>query len=140
MHPMAENPAIDYGFDIGCPTRDADDLFSEVSGLDLLVQDTIHVLTADDFLGEGGDGRGYDTRKLMGATTEELAGLQAILEDVIERDDRILKATVVITTQTEVAGFDDISLDVSCTTTAGPFRFTKTVAELTAQDFEDQVS
>lgn len=135
---MADNAAGFYGLDIACATNDADELFSEVEGLDVVVQDTIHVLTSDSFLGPGGDARGYDCRKLVGMLESEAQALQPVLESIIKDDDRISEATVKITFAIESPGIEDVFLDVSCVTAAGPFRFTKSVAQLIEADLEEQ--
>ncbi len=99
---MTINAARLYGKDIAC-IRDADELFSEAEGIDVIIQDVIHVLTTDDFLGPGGAGRGFDLRRLIGKNTAELAGEQPNIVEVVERDDRINSAVVELTAITEAA-------------------------------------
>src|SRR6185295_2331540 len=128
---MAQNPASAYGEDIRC-ISDADDLFSVVSGVDLIVQDSIHVVTQKDFLGPGGDGRGYDVRDLIGSRHEDLALQQPIIADVIARDDRVSSADVELTAIT-TRGLADVLIAVTGLTSDGaPFAFTKSVLELTS--------
>lgn len=137
---MAENPPQSYGVDIACPTNDADELFSEATGLDVLMQDIVHLITCDDFLGPGGDGRGFDVRRLLGMADSELASMQPILEDVIRRDDRILDATVELSSTVTASDLADVVVKITCTSQLGPFSFTKPVSQLTEADLESQVS
>lgn len=135
---MAVNAQTEYGFDIATPGRanDADELFTEAVGLDIVRQDTIHLLLSDDFLGPGGDGLGFDCRRLIGMSDTVLVGLQPVLENVLERDDRILSASVTLTAVKNPGGANDVLIDVTCATAAGPFTLTKTVGELTSADLD----
>ncbi len=126
---MATNEARLYGSDIAC-ISDADELWSEVEGLEVVKQDAIHVITTDDFLGPGGAGRGFDCRRLIGKNTAELASLQPILVEVLCRDDRINDAQVVLTSTT-TRGLADVEIACTCHTDLGPFSFTKSVMDLT---------
>jgi len=112
---------IDYGTDVACPMGDADELFSEITGIGVVVQDCIHILTQDDFLGPGGDARGFDLRRLLGQSMDSLAGRETVLEEVLLRDDRITLAKVVLSKD---------SIAVSAMTGLGPFSFTLPLADL----------
>ncbi len=127
---MALNTPDQYGIDIAC-ISDADDLLSAVSGIALVVQDAIHAITQDSFLGPGGDGRGTDVRLLIGLTEDELAVEQGAIVETLLRDDRILTVDVVLTS-TSTKGLSDVEVSVSGTTALGPFDFTKSVLELTS--------
>lgn len=132
---MATNPAKDYGKDIRC-LNDADDLFSDIEGLEVVQQDSMHVLLSDDFLGPGGNGRGYDVRKLVGLSTTELASYQPLLSEVLERDDRITAADVTLTAIV-TNGLADVQISATVFTEAGPFSFTHPVSSLTAAGIEE---
>lgn len=131
---MAKNAALGYGIDIAC-ISDADDLFSEAEGLDVVMQDALHAITQEDFLGEGGDGRGKDIRRLIGAKQSELESEAPIVADVLTRDDRILDAEVQLTATT-TNGLSDVLMEVRCNTPFGPFSFTRSVLDLTTADLE----
>jgi hypothetical protein len=132
---MAENPAQDYGEDIACVV-DADELFSEAEGVDVVQQDCIHVITQEDVLGPGGDQRGVDVRKYIGAKQTFLTSQQLIVSEVIERDDRISHADVILTAIVSSNGLADVQIQVSAMTDFGPFSFTKNVSDLTATELE----
>jgi hypothetical protein len=131
---MAENPAQDYGVDVACVV-DADELFSEAEGIDVVAQDALHAITQEDFLGEGGDGRGIDVRKFIGARQEFLDAQQPLVADVIERDERINHADVVLTATTS-NGLADVQIQITAFTDAGPFTLTRKVSDLKAEDLE----
>lgn len=131
---MAENPAQDYGKDIACVV-DADELFSEVEGVDVVAQDALHAITQEDFLGPGGDGRGIDVRKLIGASQEVLNSHQPLIAEVLERDDRITHADVTLTAVT-TNGLADVTMQITGYTALGPFTFTRNVSDLKAEDLE----
>lgn len=131
---MAENLAQAYGLDIGCVV-DADEFFSEVDGVDLAEQDCLHAITQEDFLGPGGDGRGTDVRKLIGAKQSVLTLQQPIIVDVIERDERINHADVTLTAIT-TNGLADVQIEIRAFTDLGPFTLTRKVSELTPADLE----
>jgi hypothetical protein len=131
---MAQNPAQDYGRDIQCVV-DADDLFTEVEGLGAVIQDALHSITQEDFLGPGGDGRGFDVRTLLGAKQSALTLAQPLIVEVLERDDRISTADVVLT-ETTNNGLSDIILNIHCETAFGPFDETISVLDLTSDDLE----
>jgi hypothetical protein len=133
---VATNPSLDYGLDVAC-ISDADDMFTEVSGVDLVAQDALHLITSDDFLGPGGDSLGFDARRLIGLNTDELIGMQSVLEQILENDDRILRAVVTLTATTR-NGLADVVLEAICETEHGPFALTKSIGELTEQDLEGQ--
>lgn len=127
---MAANSPEAYGRDIKC-IADADNLLTEAVGLDVVVQDVIHVITQEDFLGPGGDGRGIDVRTFSGLKQNDLTARQPIVAEVIERDDRIDRADVTLTEVKRPGGLLDIEISVACETTLGPFTFTRLVSELT---------
>jgi hypothetical protein len=131
---MAQNPAQAYGEDVACIV-DADELFSEAEGLDVVAQDSLHAITQENFLGPGGDGRGIDVRKLIGASQDELTSTQPLIAEVLERDDRITHADVTLTA-VMVNGLADVQLEITGYTAAGPFSFTRNVSDLTSQDLE----
>lgn len=131
---MAVNSASDYGTDIAC-ISDADELFTEATGIAVVVQDVFHLLLSDDFLGPDGDGLGFDCRRLVGLSVDELAGMEPILSQVVERDDRVLRANVTLTVTTR-NGLADVAISISAETTLGPFTATKSVLELTTDDLE----
>jgi hypothetical protein len=131
---MAENPAQDYGVDIACVV-DADELFSEAEGIDVVAQDALHAITQEDFLGPGGDGRGIDVRKFIGAKQNFLIEQQPIVAEVLERDERINHAEVVLTATTS-NGLADVQIQITCFTDAGPFSLTRKVSDLKSEDLE----
>lgn len=131
---MAENPAQDYGTDIACVV-DADELFSEAEGVDVVEQDCLHAITQEDFLGPGGDGRGIDVRKFIGAKQTFLTSQQPIVAEVIERDERVSHVDVVLTAITS-NGLSDVQIEITAFTDAGPFRLTKKISDLTATELE----
>lgn len=131
---MATNPAAYYGKDLAC-VADCDELFSEVEGIKVVVQDAIHVLTNDNFLGPGGIDRGYDCRKLLGATQRELTLAQPIITEVLCRDDRIDTADVELTAVSR-AGVIDAELNVTLYTALGAYSFTRLLSELTDTELE----
>lgn len=134
---MATNSASTYGKSIKCPQGDADALFSSTVGLPIVAQDLYHVLTTDDFLGPGGDARGYDVRKLAGMAMEDVNGLEPILEDVAKRDERLLTVTIVInaTPPRFPGGPIEGTVSVTATTAQGPFSFVIPISEWTPSTF-----
>lgn len=117
--------APDFGTDIFCDpaTEDADDLFSEVSGVALVKQDLRHRLTTDSVLpSPEGDDDGYDLRKLLGATAGNSASYQARVKRVVLKDQRIASATVDITETDTGKGMRTITVDINGKTAIGPFR------------------
>ncbi len=133
---MARNPASLYGTDLAC-YRDATPLFSSVTGIEVVRQHAFHRLTADSVLGPGGDGWGFDCRRLAGAKRSALAGLQPVLSEVLQRDERILAADVKIT-ETSTRGFSDVRIEARCLTEEGPFELIFNVSELTSAVIEGQ--
>lgn len=132
---MSENAPNLYGRDIRC-VRDADDLFSEVEGIDVVFQDALHRITTDDIL--GGDegiivGWGYDVRRLVGMPASKLGAQQPIVAEVLTRDPRIQSADVTLTATT-TNGLADVLLRANCLTALGPFSIVRKVSELTAED------
>lgn len=133
---MAVNKPSAYGRDVRC-VNDADALWTDVTGLDVVKQDAIHRLTNDTVLGPGGDGWGFDCRKLVGLNPSELSAYQPVLSTVLQQDDRIDAADVLLTVVT-TNGLADVRIAVTCYTAEGPFEFIKNVSELTAADIEEQ--
>jgi hypothetical protein len=139
---MARNAASAYGRDIRC-VRDADALFTEAVGLDVVKQDAIHRLTTDNVLGDDGtgslviEGWGFDVRRLLGMSASKLASHQPILTEVLTRDPRIDTADVQLE-RTVTAGLEDIVITVDCTTALGPFRLVRRVSDLSADDLGEQ--
>jgi hypothetical protein len=131
---MAENPAQDYGVDLACIV-DADELFSEAEGPDVVAQDALHAITQEDFLGPGGDGRGIDVRKFIGAKQEFVTAQQPLVAEVIERDERVNHVDVVLTLVT-TNGLSDLKIELKGETDAGPFALTRNVSELTSEQLE----
>lgn len=131
---MAQNPAQDYGHDLACVV-DADELFSEAEGVDVVAQDALHAITQEDFLGPGGDGRGIDVRKFIGANQTFLTSQQPIVVEVIERDERITHADVVLTAIT-TKGLADVQIEITGFTDEGPFTLTRKISDLTAEQLE----
>jgi len=132
---MATNPETYYGLDLAC-VSDADEMFSEAVGLDVVFQDAIHRLTCDSVLGPDGDDWGYDCRRLLGAKDSELALLQPTLVEVLTRDDRVDGADVALTSVL-TNGLRDVQISATLYTALGPFSFTKSVTELTTSDLEN---
>lgn len=133
---MSRNPAASYGRDIRCLT-DADELFTEVEGVELVRQDALHRLMTDNILGDDGTGTeshvivgwGFDVRRLLGMSASKLAAHQPILAEVLMRDERIETADVVLT-KTTTNGLDDVALSVNGTTALGPFSIVRNVSEM----------
>lgn len=131
---MAENPAQDYGKDVACVV-DADELFSDVEGPDVVAQDSLHAITQEDFLGPGGDGRGIDVRKFIGAKQSFLTSQQPLVAEVIERDERVNHVDVVLTATT-TKGLADVRIEINGETDLGPFSLTRNVSDLTGEQLE----
>lgn len=119
---MATN-ASDYGRDVLC-VLDADELFSDGVGLDIVRQDALHRITTDDVLGDDGTssilivGWGFDCRRLLGLPASQLAAYQPILSEVLTRDPRVLSADVTLT-PTVTNGLADVALRAECRTVTG---------------------
>lgn len=133
---MAQNPAAYYGRDVRC-FSDADAMFSDVTGLDVLRQDIYHRLTTDNILGPNGDGWGFDVRRLLGYPTADLPGLQPQLSEVCQRDPRVRAADVAIT-PSPGGGLKTIRIDVTIYTAAGPFALILSVNALTVEVLANQ--
>lgn len=139
---MSRNAANLYGRDVRC-VRDADKLFTEVTGLDLVRQDALHRLMTDDVLGDDGTGSevivgwGFDVRRLLGLPPSRLPSYQPILASVLERDPRIDSATVLLEATT-TRGVADALLRATCVTALGPFTLIRKVSDLTAADLVGQ--
>lgn len=127
---MAQNQALDYGLDLRC-VRDADEMFSEATGLDTLYQDLIHRITTDDVLGPDGDGWGLDCRKLLGMKTQLLKKYESIYAEVLTRDPRVQTATVTLTAYQSDRGLDDVKFEASGMSSLGPWSFVESVLNLT---------
>ena len=132
---MATNPATYYGVELAC-VSDADELFTDAIGIDVVRQDALHRLTTDSVLGPGGDDWGYDCRKLLGLKSIELTRMQPTIIEVLTRDDRIDSADVTLETATN-NGMADVRITAQCETALGPFEFTKFVSELTLEYLEN---
>lgn len=116
--------SIDYGTDIrvAADTEDADDLFSEVSGVALVQQDLRHRLLTDSVLpSPTGDASGIDVRRFAGMPAALLAGQQPNVKRVVLADDRISSATVTITDDGK-SPLRTVTITVYCLTALGPFR------------------
>jgi hypothetical protein len=145
---MATNPAADYGIDILAVRFDpvtrlailgADEFFSDATGLAIVRQDALHRILTDDVLGPGGQGWGRDVRRLLGSSTLNLAAQQPIFAEVLQRDPRIERADVTITSTTNSAGIATISFTAVCTTDAGPFELIiPDIANLSSDTIERQ--
>lgn len=136
---MATNPAIAYGRDVRC-VSDADELWTEITGTDVVYQDALHRITTDDVLGPGGDGWGFDVRRLLGIPTSKLAAYQPVIVEVLQRDQRIASAEVKLT-PTTTNGVVDVRIEVACTTTVGTsFTFIRNVSTITTDTFEQQAA
>ena len=131
---MHNDPLI-YGRDLRC-IDDADDQFSEVTGLGLIKQSAYHRLTNDRILGEPGDPDceeyGFDCVRLSGMTSAQLLTMPAVLSAVLQRDERIQTADVTLTTITNGDGTLDVVVTADCTTALGPFKVVFPVSQLTA--------
>lgn len=131
---MTYNPAQYYGVDIKC-VSDADELFTEVTGVDCLTQDLLHRLTCDAVLGPNGDDWGYDCRRLIGANDDELKRMQSTISEVLSRDERVDSADVTLTS-VATNGFVDIEVSATIYTALGSFEFTRTLSSMTDADLE----
>jgi hypothetical protein len=136
---MASNPSTAYGKDIAC-LYDADDLLSEISGLDVVKQDAMHRLLTDDVLGPGGTGWGYDCRKMLGMDPRRATVMGPILSEVLTRDDRIDTADVTITVVPGQSGLDTLLVNALCLTAFGPFDFTLDVASFSETTLTEQTA
>jgi hypothetical protein len=133
------NDPLLYGTDFSC-LDDATDLYDEAVGLDVVRQSAYHRLTNDRILGEPGDPDceeyGYDCIRLLGMTQPQLTGKQAFLSTVLQRDDRITGADVVLTLTENGDGTTDVLVEATCYTAAGPFKFVFPVSQLTRAALE----
>jgi len=127
----------DFGLDIRC-INDADELLSEVSGVDLVVQDAIHRITCDSVIGPGGDGWGKDIRREVGKPVSEVAKMGPVYSDVLLRDERIDQVTVNLTAIKHGDGTADIIVSVDGQSALGPFKFIRLVSDLTSNYTEGQ--
>jgi hypothetical protein len=113
----------DFGRDIAVSalTEDADDIFSEVTGVQLVRQDLRHRLLTDSVLGPDGADNGFDVRKRLGATVGTAAATQSRIKRVALKDQRIKSAAVSIDEAT-TGGLRSQTITVICGTALGPFR------------------
>jgi hypothetical protein len=139
---MAINLPAELGRDVRC-MLDADELWTEAEGIDVVRQDAFHRLTTDDVLGDDGTGSllivgwGFDVRRLLGVPVGRLPAYQPILVEVLLRDPRIDQATVRLE-PTVTNGLADILLHVECTTAQGPFSLIRRISDLSAADLVAQ--
>lgn len=127
---MAENTLATYGRDLRC-IRDADELWSEAEGVDVIRQDVIHLITCEDFLGPEGDRRGIDLRKMVGKTTDEMTRYGAIVSQIIQdADPRVETADVVLEAVKNAKGNWDVNVDIQCTTALGPFEIVGLIGDI----------
>lgn len=132
---MAANDALAYGVDVASVV-DADALFTEAVGLDVVKQDAIHRLSTDNILGPDGEGWGYNTVRLLGMPDTQLAGMSPILSEVLLRDERIDTADVAVQPFDNGDGTRSVRILVECDTALGPFSFVKAIGNLTLADLE----
>lgn len=113
-----------FGRDIYCgpATEDADAVFSEVDGVQLVKQDLRHRLTTPSVLGPSGNGDGFfDVGSLLGSTAGTVASYQAKIKRVCLVDQRIASAAVIVT-ETAANGLVVTTITINCATALGPFR------------------
>jgi hypothetical protein len=134
---MSLNPASSYGADVRC-TTDADELWSSCEGIAVVYQAALHRITTDSVIGPGGDGWGYDARRLLGLPASDLPGYQPILAEVLTRDPRIDSAEVTLTPVLQLGAMVDVLLSAECTTALGPFSLVMPVSQLTSAIIEGQ--
>jgi hypothetical protein len=127
--------SIDFGIDICLfsDTDDADELWSEVSGVALVRQDLRLRLQTDQLLYNATDlangleialdsaDWGFDLNRLAGATTGTAANYQGRIKRVVLKDQRIQSADVTITEATS-NGLTTLTITIACMTALGPFR------------------
>lgn len=128
---MAQNTPSAYGTDLLC-IDDADELFSDVTGIQVVAQDAYHRLTNDTVLGEGGEDWGYDVTKLLGMTTAQIAAMPPTISAALQKDERIQAADVTITQNKRVGSqLWSIIITAICYTAEGPFTLILGVSDLT---------
>ncbi len=132
---MATNAALAYGRDIASIV-DADALFTEAVGLDVVKQDAIHRLSQDNILGPDGEGWGYNTARLLGMPSNQIAAMSPVLSEVLLRDERIDTADVTLDVTDNGNGTRNVRITVECMTAEGPFSFVKTIGDLGLADLE----
>jgi hypothetical protein len=113
-------------------------MWSSVEGIAVVYQAALHRITTDSVLGPGGDGWGFDARRLLGLPASELPGYQAILAEAITRDPRIDSAEVTLTPVLKLGTMVDVLLEAECVTAAGPFSLVMPVSQLTSAIIEGQ--
>ncbi len=136
---MAVNPALSYGYDLGC-YLDADAAWSAVSGVDLVRQDAFHRVTTTSVLGPGGTGWGRDCRELLGMKASEVASQASQYEQVLVKDERVESARVTLTPVTLADGRAEVFFSGECMTAEGPFEFVFPVSSLTNEAIEGQAN
>lgn len=126
---MRNEPSV-YGYDVLCMS-DADELLSASSGVALVVQAVFHRITTDDVLGPGGDGWGFDCRRLLGMPQHQIQALLPMLSEVAGRDERVLNS-VSVAAEFTANGDSTFSTVLTFTgeTTLGPFRLVVDVTSL----------
>jgi len=134
---MAINPSSSYGRDVRC-LLDCDELMSAVEGLGVVYQAAFHRVSTDSVLGPGGDGWGYDARRLLGMNAADLPSYQPIFAEVLTRDPRIDSAEVSLTPVLVRGTMVDVEFHAECETAEGPFALVFNVADLSSARIEGQ--
>lgn len=135
---MSTNPAEAYGKDVRC-FDDADALWSDVTGLGVVVQDVYHRLTNDSVLGSteeavnpDADNWGFDVTRLAGMSIDDLASMPPVISAAAQKDPRVATCDVSIQSKRVVGGrFYNVILTVICTTALGPFRLVLGINDVT---------
>ncbi len=127
----------DYGTDIACMT-DADDLFSECSGLAVVAQDAFHRITTDSILGPRGADWGKNCLRLIGLPLNQIAAEQTSYEEVLTRDERIDRAVVRIQAVADGNTVGSGTIIADCYTVDGQsFRLVVPVSNISAATYEE---
>lgn len=131
---MAQNPDVYYGNDLAC-LEDADDLFSGVVGLPVLLQDLYHRVTTRNVMGPGGEDWGDDCTTLLGMATAKALQQGPRFSAAVQRDPRVQTADVSI-----VQGQDPYSyvMSIAGLTAAGPFSLILGISTLTIDVLDAQ--
>lgn len=138
---MSANPADAYGKDILC-IDDADDLFSDVTGLAVVAQDCYHRLTNDSVLGsidgeppnEETDNWGFDVTRLVGMRSDKIPGVTPQIAAALEKDPRVKTAEVIVKPERFRAPngqLFDLTLAARCTTPLGTFTLVLGISDVT---------
>jgi len=136
---VARNPAANYGTDVGC-ILSTDVLFSSVTGIDVVRQDAYHRLLTDSVLGPAGDDWGYDCRRLLGAKDSQIAAIQPLISEVLQRDERIEQASVRVRSSSTGTGLRVVTVEATCQTALGPFDLVLTIDDVTVSTIDSQTS